>query len=63
MEMGENLFIQQSRDDDNFVDLEKKMRAAKQNFPNLQILIVIINKKRDPAHGIWRIKMQLSPSD
>ena len=60
MEMGENLFIQQSRDDDNFVDLEEKMRAAKQNFPNLQILIVIINKKRDPAHGIWNWNAFLS---
>lgn len=48
MEMGNNLFIKNCREE----ELEEQMCAAKQQNANLQILIVIINKKRDPAHGI-----------
>lgn len=45
--MGSNLFIEDCKEE----ELEKKMVAAKEQHDNLQILIVIINKKRDPAHG------------
>lgn len=47
MEMGTNLFIEHCREE----ELEKKMCASKRDYRDLQILIIIINKKRDPAHG------------
>ena len=32
-------------------DLESNMKMAKQKFPQLQIIFVIINRKGDPAYG------------
>ncbi len=32
-------------------DLESTMKMAKQKFPQLQIIFVIINRKGDPAYG------------
>ena len=43
--MGKCLFIRFSN------ALEDDMRIAKQRFPLLQILFVIINKKGDPVYG------------
>ena len=45
--MGNLLFIRPS----NMNGLEADMRMAKQKFPQLQILFVIINRKGDPAYG------------
>ena len=47
MNMGKCLFIRPS----SMNALEADMRMAKQKFPELQILFVIINKKGDPAYG------------
>ena len=48
MGMEKLLFIQHS----NISELEADMKKAKQKFPLLQILFVIINRKGDPAYGI-----------
>jgi len=45
--MGNLLFIRPS----SMNSLEADMRMAKQRFPQLQILFVIINRKGDPAYG------------
>ena len=45
--MGELLFNRPC----NIRDLEKTMVMAKQRFPQLQIIFVIINRKGDPAYG------------
>ena len=47
MNMGNLLFIRPS----SMNALEADMRMAKQRFPQLQILFVIINRKGDPAYG------------
>jgi hypothetical protein len=47
MNMGNLLFIRPS----TMNALEGDMRMAKQKFPQLQILFVIINRKGDPAYG------------
>jgi hypothetical protein len=48
MSMGELLFNRPC----NIRDLEKTMVMAKQRFPQLQIIFVIINRKGDPAYGM-----------
>ena len=45
--MGNLLFIRPS----SMNSLEADMIVAKQRFPQLQILFVIINRKGDPAYG------------
>ena len=45
--MGNLLFIRPS----SMNSLEADMIMAKQRFPQLQILFVIINRKGDPAYG------------
>lgn len=35
----------------SLANLEKTMKEAKQKFPQLQIIFVIINRKGDPAYG------------
>jgi hypothetical protein len=32
-------------------NLESTMKTAKQKFPQLQVIFVIINRKGDPAYG------------
>lgn len=36
-------------------DLEKTMIIAKQKYPQLQIIFVVIQKKGDPAYGNRRL--------
>ena len=50
MDIGAQLFIKNCQS--NF--LEREMRAAKTNFPDLQILFVIMDRKGDPAYGKYR---------
>lgn len=40
-------------------DLERDMNAAKQRFPNLQIIFVVISRKGDPAYGNLNLKIFL----
>ena len=46
--MGEPVFIRPCHPR----DLENTMVTAKEKFPQLQIIFVIINRKGDPAYGI-----------
>jgi hypothetical protein len=48
MLMGEPVFIRPCHPR----DLENTMVTAKEKFPQLQIIFVIINRKGDPAYGI-----------
>ena len=41
-------------------DLESNMKMAKQKFPQLQIIFVIINRKGDPAYGNYQLTIQKS---
>lgn len=45
--MGQPLFIRAC----SMRDLEMTMKQAKQKFPLLQIIFVVINRKGDPAYG------------
>lgn len=55
MVMGQPLFIRHIGPR----DLESTMIQAKQKFPELQIIFVIINRKGDPAYGKSKIKRYL----
>ena len=50
MQMGNLVFMRHLQF--GMRDLEKDMKEAKNRFPQLQILFVVIHKKGDPAYGI-----------